>query len=35
MKKLKLFLSNYKTIEAETDSRWLAFKLSMKVLFNI
>ena len=32
IKKIKLFISNYKTIEVETDSKWLAFKLSIKVL---
>lgn len=30
--KIKLFLSNYRTIRDETGSSWLAFKLSIIVL---
>ena len=31
---IKLFISNYKIILSETDSRWLAFKLSIIVFLN-
>ena len=32
MNKIKLFISNYKTLRQETDSSWFALKLALKVL---
>jgi len=35
MNRIKLFISNYRTLRQETSSRWFALKLSLKVLLKV